>query len=247
MSTFLFFSGHWDDHLALNVEAEARAERAGDFESAGRRASGAGYCHGWRGQPTEVLACADRAVAHWQTAGTSVYKRASTARLRGMGHELAKDYPAAIAEFRQELDLWRSVSPMGEGVTYGLMSLGGVLRLSGEFDEAETHYCEALAIAKALAYPEGIANCTARLAALALQREQWPKTEQLFREALELAEEVGRKDLVAYDCCYLAAALARQGRGDEGRCYAERAEAIFTELRSPQLVEAKAVLAECLA
>jgi hypothetical protein len=85
------------------------------------------------------------------------------------------------------------------------------------------------------------------LAELALVREQWTEAESLSREALKLAEEVGHKPLVAYDCWRLAKALARQGRGAEGRSHAERAVAMFTELRSSKLAEAQALLEECSA
>lgn len=39
--------------------------------------------------------------------------------------------------------------------------------------------------------------------------------------------------------------LAEQGRNVEDICHAERAVAIFTELRSPGLAEAQAALQEC--
>ncbi len=102
-------------------------------------------------------------------------------------------------------------------------------------------------IARALPHPEGVATYTGNLAELALDRERWPEAEALAREALELAEDVGRKELIASDSCRLAQALARQGRGAEGRCHAERAVAIYSELRSPDLAEARAALDECLA
>ncbi|WP_295447550.1 hypothetical protein, partial [uncultured Thiodictyon sp.] len=60
-------------------------------------------------------------------------------------------------------------------------------------------------------------------------------------------EPVGRKALIASDCRRLAQALARQGRGAEGRWHAERAVALYTDLRSPDLAEAQATLAECRA
>ena len=82
--------------------------------------------------------------------------------------------------------------------------------------------------------------------ARALDRQQWPEAERLAREALDLALALGRKELIASDCWRLAQALARQGRGAEGRCHAERAVAIFTKLRSPELAKAQAALAECL-
>jgi len=244
---FLDFSGHWDDLLSLNTEAEARAERAGDFLNAGWQAYYAGFCRYLRGQPAEVLACADRAAAHWQEARTGADRHATAIRLRGMGHELAGDYPAAVSAYREAIDLTRSVSPKSEAVAGGLSDLADSLRKSGELAEAELHYREALAMAKTLPYPEGVAIYTGNLAWLALDREQWTEADRLFREALKLAEEIGRKELIAWDCCCLAKALARQGRGAEGRRHAERAVVIFTELRSPHLGRAQAVLAECLA
>jgi tetratricopeptide (TPR) repeat protein len=247
LGTFLHFSGRWDDLLFLYAEAEARADRAGDFKNAGWRACDAGFCHFLRDQPAEVLACADRAAAYWQAVGADTGERAEAIRLRGLGHKLARDYPAAVNALREALDLRRSLSPRSLPVANALNSLAGVLHESGQLDEAEPLYREALAIAKALPEIGGVATFVGSLANLALDRKQWPEAERLSREALKLAEEVVRKDLIAFDCWCLAKALARQGRGAEGRCHAERAVALYTELRSPELNEAQTVLEECLA
>lgn len=247
LTNFLNFSGLWDDRVSLNSEAETRAERAGDFMSAGRRAYEAGFCHSLRGQATEVLACADRAATHWQTARADAYDYVLAIRLRGVGHRLAKNYPAAITAQREALELYRSQMPEDANVATLLHDLARVLLESGQLNEAETHVREALSLNSALFNSEGVAFCTGSLAELALDREQWPEAERLSRKALNLAEEIGRKELIASDCSRLAKALARQGRGAEGRCHAERAVAIFTELRSPHLTKAQAVLEECLA
>jgi tetratricopeptide (TPR) repeat protein len=243
---FLEFSGRWDERLSLSAEAEARAKRAGDFQSAGWRAYQAGFCHFLRGQSAEVLSCADRAAAHWQAGRVGPNERAIAIHLRGLGHKLARDYPAAIIAYREAFDFWRNLSPKSKDTAIVLNSLAQVLRESGQLDEAEIYCREALVIAKGLPDPEGVAIYTGSLAELALDREQWPEAERLSREALNLAEEVGRKELIAYDCWLLAKALARQGRGVEGRCHAERAVVIFTELRSPDLIKAQAALDECL-
>ncbi len=129
----------------------------------------------------------------------------------------------------------------------GLSGVADALCGSGQLDEAEAHYREALAMAEVLPYAEGVATYTGNLADLALDREQWSEAEGLARKALKLAEGVGHKQLIASDCQRLAAALARQGRGGEGRCHAERAVAIYGELRSPDLAEARETLDECLA
>jgi tetratricopeptide (TPR) repeat protein len=247
LDRFLDFSGRWDDLLSLNAEAEVRAERVGDFQNAGKRAYDAGFCCYLRGQASEVLACADRAAVHWRAAGAGAGARAEVTHLRGLGHRLARNYSAAVSALSESLDLLRSLSPNGRNLATGLNSLGLVLRESGQLDEAEAHYREALELAKASSYSEGVAIYTGNLAEVALDREQWLEAERLSRESLKMSEEIGRKEVIAGHSWYLAKALARQGRGAEGRCHAERAVAIFTELRSPKLVEAQAALAECLA
>jgi tetratricopeptide (TPR) repeat protein len=247
INEFLHFSGRWDDLLFLSTEAEARASLAGDLNNAGWRACDAGDFYHLRGQSAEVLACADRAAAHWQAVRAGAYERALAIRLRGLGHSLTRDYPAAVNALREALDLMRSASPKDESMVMGLLNdLAGVLLESGQLDEAETHSREALAIGKALADPRAVALIMGNLANLTLDREQWPEAEGLSREALKLAEEVGRKEMIAFDCWCLAKALVRQRRGVEGRCHAERAVAIFAELRSPRLSEAQTTLNECL-
>lgn len=242
---FLSFSGRWDDYLSLSTEAEAKAARAKDFDNAGWRAYNAGWCHYLRGQSAEVLACADRAAAYWEEARADGRARVVAILLRGHGHLSAKDYPAAVTAYREALELCR-LSSNAKDVLACLSWLTDALYATGEYDDAETYCREALAIARATGSSEGIATCTGQFAVLALARERWPEAEHLAREALELSEDIGRKELIAANCRRLAKALARQGRGADGRCHAERAVAIFTELRSPQLAEAQAVLNECL-
>lgn len=242
---FLDFSGRWDDLLGLHTEAESKAVLAKDFSNAGWRAFHAGWCHSLRGQSAEVLACANRAATHWETARAGAGEQATAIRLRGTGHQLDKDYPAAIAAYREALGLWRSLSPKSADVASGLNNLAAALRESTQFDEAESHYREALAIATALPDLEGVATFTGNLAELALAREQWPEAERLARQALKLAAEIGRKELIASHSRWLSKALARQSRGVEGRDHAERAVAIYTELRSLELADAQATLAEC--
>jgi tetratricopeptide (TPR) repeat protein len=246
LDRFLDFSGRWDDQISLSTEAEARAGRTGDFAKAGQRAYDAGFCHKLRGQSVEVLACAERAAAHWQAARAGAYERGLAIDLRGMGHQLAKDYPAAISAYGEALALMRSLSQKSPGVASILNDLADVFHMSGQLDEAEIHLREALEIAKALPDPSGSATYTGNLGELALDREQWSEAERLSREALNMAEDVGRKELVASNSWRLAKALARQGRGSEGCCHAERAIAIYIELRSPALSWAQAALEECL-
>jgi tetratricopeptide (TPR) repeat protein len=242
---FLDFTGRWDERLALSRDAEVKAVATKDFWSAGWRAYNAGWVHSLRGQSAEVLACADRADAHWRESKAGVWERADAITLRGIGYYLAKDYPGAIAAYRKALKLWRTLSLKGRGVVIGLIPLADAERLSGDLDAAERHYREALRIARKVQFSEGIAALTYNLAELELEREDWPSAENLAREALTLAEKLGRKELIAACCHYLAKAFTRQGRKPEAIPHARRAAEILAALRSPRLESARQILAEC--
>ncbi|MDH4249705.1 MAG: tetratricopeptide repeat protein [Nitrospira sp.] len=243
LQTFLDFQGRWDEWLALNEKAEARALADADHDRAGWRAYDAGYIHSLRRQADDVLTCADRAAAHWAKAGAREW--AIAIFLRGSGHELKKDYPAAIAAYRETLDLHRSLAAESVDVAICLNSLAVAENGSGHFATAEEHYREALRVARAVGYDEGVAMYTGNLANLVLHRKDWPTAEALAREALPLSEAVGRQELIAEDNRRLAHALVRQGKSAEALPYARRAVDIYVRLSSPDLVWAQATLAEC--
>jgi tetratricopeptide (TPR) repeat protein len=245
LRTFLDFSGRWDEQLALSEQAEAKAEAAKDFDNAGWRAYNAGMmCH-LRGQAAEVLRWAARAEGHWQTARARARERAFAIRLRGYGHRLNKDYPAAIAAYREMLELLRTVQAESADAAAALNDLAWAERESGDYAAAERDYTEALRIYRKVGNQEGIVIVIGNLAELANDRKQWPEAERLAREALALAEKLGRQEVVGFDCFLLAEALLRQGRAAEALPHARRAVEILTKLRDLYLDEARAVLAEC--
>ncbi|MFM2167289.1 MAG: hypothetical protein RIS79_1660 [Verrucomicrobiota bacterium] len=241
----LHFQGRWDEYLALVQAAEARALAAKDFGKAGWRAYDRGFMHYLRGQAVEVLASAECAARHWTQSKAGAREQAFAIRLRGLGHQLMKDYTAAIASYREAVDLWRSEQKESEEVAIGLNDLAGAEHHSGELETAGVDYREALRIARAVGYQDGIAFCTGNLASLALAREDWSQAETLAREALPLSEKLGRLELIGRDCHRLALAMLRQGRAPEGLPQAYRAVEIYDKLGHRNLAAAQAVLKEC--
>lgn len=245
LQAFLHFQGRWDEQLALSEKAEAKAVAAADHNNAGWRAYDAGYIHRLRQQAEAVLTCADRAAAHWARAQAGARERATAIGLRGIGHQLKADYSAAITAYREVLDLHRSLSAESVDVASGLNDLAIAEKTSGDFTAAEEHYREALRVARAVSDAEGVTIYTGNLAALALDRQDWPTAETLARESLPLSEKVGRQELIAYYSRVLAQALMRQGRAAEALLHARKAVEIYTRLGSPTLANAQATLTEC--
>lgn len=242
---FLNLTGRWDERLALSRDAEVKAAEGKDFLNAGWRAYDVGWVHWLRGQSAETLDCINRADTYWREAPIGTREQAAVLSMRGDAHQLAKNYPAAIAAYREALEILFTLSRESEDVAICLTALAEAEVHSGDFDAAERDFREALRIANAVDYGEGIAMLTGNLAALALDCEDWPGAEVHARKALPLAEKVGSKELIASNCYRLAEALARQGRKSEALPHVRRAVEIFTALRHSDLENARQTLADC--
>lgn len=263
LTNYLNFSGRWKEWLELSEGAEARAAKLGDHDKAGWRAYHAGYVYYLRRQPEGVLASANRAETHWnKSKKVTRTEQGYVARLRGFSQHLFKDYMGAIACYEEALLHFQSMSKESEDVAAALNSKGNALRRYGAsegkpddqdaqrraehaFDAAALDIQHALRIARSVRHAEGEANYLGTLAELALDRNDWSGAEKLALEALPLARQLGRKELIGRDCRRLARALIQQKRKAEALPLAQEAVKILTELDSPRVTEARRTLADC--
>ena len=244
LSSFLTFTGRWDERLVLLCDAEDRAVAVKDFLNAGWRAYQIGWVYWLRRQSSRVLNCADRAETHWRKAGAGAREQATAINLRGIGHELAGDYAAAISTYREAVQLWRTLKEASQELAIGISSVADIEKHLGDLDAAEQDYSEALRIAKLVENDEILATVTGNLAALAFDKKEWSQAKILAREGMVLSKKIGRQDLVALNSGVLAAALIKQGEKAEALPHAERAVDILERLGSPLVSVVKKILIE---
>ena len=183
---------------------------------------------------------------HWETARAGARELANVATLRGRAYELKRDYPAAIAAYHEALALDRTLSSESAEVSTDLSDLADAEQSSGDLEAAARDYREALRVARAVGYTNGIATFTSNVAISALQRKVWPEAESLAREALALSEKIGRQDLIASNCRTIARALVQQLNRPAALAYARRALDIYDRLGMSTASEAaRLILEEC--
>jgi hypothetical protein len=242
---FFEFSGRWSAWLQLSQQAEAKALAAGDFENAGWRAFQAGYVHNLQGHGHLALAASERCASHWQQKGASVRQQAIALRLRGDGHHQLKDYAAASNAQAQSLALYRTLAVESMDVAIGLNALANSQKGRSDLVAAEVSYNEALRISQKISYREGVATYSGNLALLALLKQDWPTAQKLAAQALQLASNIGRQELIAANHRVLAAAMLAQQQLSTALPHAQKAVAIFARLASSDLAEAQSTLAKC--
>ncbi|HEV7902819.1 MAG TPA: NB-ARC domain-containing protein, partial [Pyrinomonadaceae bacterium] len=178
LNRFLEFSGRWDDCLSLSLKSEERALGTNDFYMAGWQAWMAGHVYRLREQPAHVLACAARCEAHWEGVNVGTREKASATRLRGIGHQLEGNNPAAIAAFKESLELQRLHAPESIEEAIGLNNLARAELASRDYAAAERDFREALRIAKKTNDQDGLAAFTSNLTEIAVARQDWPVAEE---------------------------------------------------------------------
>ena len=244
LPVFLNFTGRWDEWLSLEQQSEVKAASVNDHRSAGWRAQRVGQIHALRRQGDAVLASADRAAGHWRAGKSGPFERGTAMHLMGLGHMLRNNNVAAISAYREALELFRSLDGQESNIALVLNDIGRAEAESRDWIAADRDFREALGIARAERYEEGVAYIMGNLACLALDRGDLGEAETLARQSLPLAESVGRLELVGLDCHTLAQALLRQARCNEALPYARRAAKIFMSLNSPDAAEAIGTLEE---
>lgn len=245
LEIFLDFSGRWDEAIYLFREAEEKAVTVNDLSNASYRASNLASIYERRNQYDEAVACAKRASEYWENAKTGDRGKYTSTKLLGELYNLQGNSSAAIAAFKEARSTLITNSPESPAMVQILNMLAILLYNTGDYANSEIYYREALRIAKKNQDVQSIATITGNWATSMLDRELWHESEMLIRDALVLAETIGRYELIAALSKSLAIALGNQGQLTEALQLARRAVKIFTRLRYRGLSNAQEVLKAC--
>lgn len=237
LGDFLNFTGRWDEWLALALEAEKDAVAKDDFFKAGWNAYDAGWVYHLRKQSTLVMQCAKRAELHWSKIGLGEHEKIGIIILKGHAYRGANKLQAAIASFSEALELTNKLEPQSQNAVSCLNDLAVAQKAAGDYAGALDNYQKGLVIAKEFGYNLFVVGISTNLAELESVQKNWPQVEKLSREALELAEDLGHIELIAYNSGHLGKALLRQGNKTDAITHINRAQEIYLNLGLTDLAD----------
>ncbi|MFZ2362321.1 MAG: tetratricopeptide repeat protein, partial [Anaerolineae bacterium] len=157
------------------------------------------YARSWRNVLTNNydprrMGWLEAAVAAAQRVGDP-RDQATTLQAIGDVQNFRKDMDAALASYRQALDLFRSVgSRLGEANT--LLAQGDILRSQHSFAPAWEHYTQVAALYAAIGDRYSLARVLYRMGDWHAAQEQRQPAAELYRQAIDLWRSIGVDDLV---------------------------------------------------
>ena len=233
----LFYIGRWDESLQLSARAYSAVRALRDYVHAAHRAFEAVWIQWHRAKTEEAGRWADRcaeACAH----GGGKHLQAMGARVRGLVATQRKDYDTAGQLLQDALAIYRDLKD-DSWVAIALNDLGGLEYERKRYDAAKQYFREALDIHQRRADARYIATLLGNLGEIALVCEDWAEARDCCEKASELAQEVGRQDLVASQKYRLARVHEAKGRAHIALPLAQEAVAIYERLRDKDLADAK--------
>ncbi|MBI2527537.1 MAG: AAA family ATPase [Candidatus Rokubacteria bacterium] len=195
--------GEFEEGLALAEEGREIAERAGHTVSLPLAWFGIGYVHVRKGEPESAVRVLERAVE--LSRGANVLWFRHIASTLASAYVLAGRLGEALQLLEEASEQAESIglagSPLGHGVR--LLAHGEALLMGGEVAEAAALGAQALQFLEGIR-ARGFAAWALRLRGMIAASGHPPgvgEAEDLFRQALERAEQLGMRPLAAH--CHL--------------------------------------------
>lgn len=195
LSTFLSFSGRWDEYIRLNEQAYEATKNLDTLRDTGWRAFDLAWINYKRANTEESRNWLEKCTTAWEHGGTKGDK-ATALRLKGLLAQQDKDYKSAEIHLKEALVIRQELAVDRE-VAFILRSLGQLAQEQKEYDKASEYYQKVFAIGQNTEDKAMQASINEYLGTLALEQERIDDAYHFFRETLRFAEELGRVELRA--------------------------------------------------
>jgi tetratricopeptide (TPR) repeat protein len=230
---FLRYSGRWDEGMQFSAWAYEAMRLTQEWSDSGWYAYIiAGICHD-RARTDDAASWADRS-AEAQSRGGSRSIQAMVTRMRGMIARQRKDYTEAQRLLQNALAIFRDLGEESN-IAVVLNSLGGLERERKNYDTAERYYREALEIDTKRDDKVHQATLFNNFGRLACDRKQWAEARMWCEQAITLAKEFRKQELIARAQYGLACVEEAERRADLALPLAQESLKIHERLQHREL------------
>jgi len=233
LSQFLLYYGRWDERVRICAWGYEAAQALHDLHEAGWRATEVMWIPYMRGRQNDATLWTDRCAEMW-AGSEDKYKKATVKRMYGLMAQDRRNYSEAERFFQEALAIWRDLG-YKSSVAMALNNLGYLSRYHNDYDVAEKYHLEALEVALKSGDKESQSIYYSALGILSFDRKQSAKANQWLEQALSLAKEIGRLDLIAGVQHNLALVREAEGRLEPALLLAQEALATRKQLQHESL------------
>jgi tetratricopeptide (TPR) repeat protein len=241
---FLWLGGRWDDRKEMNSDAYKIAVALGDKSSASWSAYYVAWIDGLYGRnlPDKAKPWVNKCVRAWSRSGSS-FRRAEAIRLRGLTAMQYRRFRVAEQLLKNALSIKKGKEHHSYSSMIIINDLGKLAFEEGRFSVAKRYYQKALAIAGEIKSKEGKAFASINIADVMLKQKHISEAGKLYKQAIPLAQKVGRIDLIARGKCGLAFVWEAKGREDKALPLAKDGLELYQRLQHPNIQQAKDLVA----
>jgi tetratricopeptide (TPR) repeat protein len=233
LSSFLPFSGRWDEHIKLSSRAYYAANTSDTWRNMGWRAFDVAWMYYKRARTQDASAWLKRSEEAWKHGGTQG-DYATGFRLGGLIAQQRKQFDEAERLLQEALKIRQTLNADRE-VAFVLISLAVLAQEQKNYRSAEKYFLEALELGKKASDIATQASIHSYLGELNVERRRWSEAHKSFERAMPMAKEVGRVELIARIQYGLACVHEATGRADLALPLAQEALTIYERLQHMSL------------
>jgi tetratricopeptide (TPR) repeat protein len=237
LSSFLPFSGRWDEHIDLSSRAYYAANTSDTWRNTGWRAFDVAWMYYKRGRLEDATIWLKRCEEAWEHGGTQG-DHATALRLGGLLAQQNKKFEEAKQLFQNALNIRLNLKADRE-VVFLHISLALLAQEQNNYSLAEKNFLEALDLGKKVSDTAIQASVISYLGELYTEQRYWSEARKWFERAIPMSKEIGRVELIARIKYGLASVQEAEGRTDLALPLAEEALKIYDRLQHKDLAKAR--------